>query len=178
MRLLRVAAAVIVLAATGWGIYRLAWIPYRCEAKKVRLQNATDAAQKEVDDYRATLLARSNLQEIAHCREHLPHDLQFIRLAAANQRRIGLREDAIATLRQALQTDRRPELYWEIGLILIELGRIDEALRWLGAAVTFAPFLAGSPEIDEPMRARVHEGMRAREEGIRAGTWREPPLPL
>lgn len=177
MRLISAALSAVVLATSLFGVYRLSWLPYRCETKKVRLDMLTKTANEEVNDYQKVLLARTNLEQMAPCRALLPHDLQFNRLGAANERMVGRPDDAIATLRRALETDRRPELYWEIGMLHFEHGRIEEGFRWLNAAASFSPRLMDSPNLDATMRERLREARRVREAGLHAGTWREPPLP-
>jgi hypothetical protein len=54
---------------------------------------------------------------------------------------------------EALRVDDRPQVYYNRGLMLLELGRVNDAVRDLATAVDFDPSLLAG--IDGELRDRV-----------------------
>ena len=86
-------------------------------------------------------------------------------LEADNEDLLGRREASIDALRRALTIDQRPELYFQIGTLLVELGRMDEAVEnyVMGTRIRRSSTLnIPSPEAERRVRLRLEELERAR----------------
>jgi tetratricopeptide (TPR) repeat protein len=102
-------------------------------------------------------IARANLVTLADCLQRRPGDVDFLMMRAANDRLLGNYADARSTYQEALRYDRRPELYYELGSVELQLGHRDEALETLYQAVLFSrTYLASlSPDVVEALNARL-----------------------
>jgi tetratricopeptide (TPR) repeat protein len=113
-----------------------------------------------VDPFRTSQSARANLTVIELCLKAVPDDVALYMLAAANDRLIGRSDEAASMYRKALQYDRRPELYYNLGIVELELNQRHEAIGDLLAAVCFSrTYLQDLPadvqnEINDALRQR------------------------
>ena len=153
-----VVAVGIAAALLAW---RIAWQPWQCNVTRKTIQARTSQTYDYVvDTFRASINARSNLTALDPCLKAVPDDVGLYMLAAANDRLIGRFDDAATMYRKALQYDRRPELYYNLGLMELAMNQHQAAVADLVTAVCFSrAYISDLPpdvqtEIKEVLRLR------------------------
>jgi tetratricopeptide (TPR) repeat protein len=150
----RVVFTVVVIVTAGFAVHRLCAIPFRDNLVMRGVEERMRVVEN-VDRFRAMPLARLNLAD-------LDGMARSSRLAAwylfygANCEILERWEDAANAYTSALAIDQRPEIYFSRGLILLRLGRIDEAASDMIQAVRFNPVLID--QISGALRTRVAAG--------------------
>ncbi len=153
-------AAILILAAAvcAWALYAFVYTPYSCDRSITTLIGRTQLAE-DAGVFDLPARARANLADLQRMEKPCRARTHLYMLEAQNENLLGRKEEAIATLRQALLVDRRPEIYIAIGTLLVELGRMDEAVDHFVTAGRFSParvkYIA-SPEA----RRRVEERLQ------------------
>jgi tetratricopeptide (TPR) repeat protein len=145
-------AAIAVAVVAGLTLYRFVWLPLQCNYVEGRLRGTTEAVLDE-PPMRQHIRARANLAEIERLPLHCRRGAETQMVIAANYRILGRYDDAIAAYISALDVEKRPEIYLQLGLTQIQDGRTGEAIRNLATAVRFHPPLIN--EIPEGIRASV-----------------------
>ena len=152
-----VAALAAVLLTVG---YRTVVVPYRCNTLTPGLRRSTLAIFDTPSDRREET-ARKNMARVVPCMEAMPYYVDLYMVLAANQRVLNRMEDAAATYTRALAYDRRPEIYYNLGHVQMELGQRDEGVANLYRAVLFdrailpeIPF----PDVRTELEARLQQG--------------------
>lgn len=141
----RLVLTAILMFTGAWLIFRLCYLPYRCNQT---IGVAVSAIQRDVlgaDNIATAISARGYATQLEMCLRsgtqlsgsHLL--VSCYMAAAANLRTLKRFDEALLMYRHALRLDRRPELYLQIGNTLEELGNHREALRYYMLAVTFNP---------------------------------------
>ncbi len=146
---------VIVIAAAGFAIHRLCVIPFRDNLVMRDVEERMNVVQS-VDPVRAAPLVRANLADldrVAHSRRLDPAWYMFY---GVNCEILERWQDAANVYTGGLAIDQRPELYFSRGLVMLHLGRIDQAAEDMITAVRFNPFLID--QIGGELRARVAAG--------------------
>ena len=93
------------------------------------------------------------LERLDAIRGNCRDDLTWFMLYAANCRVVGEGAEAVRAYTRALALYQRPEIYYNRGMTLIGMGRVDEAIADLTIAARFMPqFLE---ELDGETRRRV-----------------------
>lgn len=136
-----VAAASLVVAgiAGAFLAWRIAWQPWQCNVTKKAVEARTQLTYDVVvDTFRVSRNARANLTALELCLKTAPDDVALYMLAAANERLIGRFDEAATMYRKALQYDRRPELYYNLGLMELALNQRHAAVADLLTAVSFS----------------------------------------
>lgn len=154
----RLLALIPIAVACTWGLISFVSRPLSCNRSMARLQASTNLASETGDTYRATILARTNLAEMRRLEGPCRTTVNLYVLEANNFDVLGRKEDAIAALRRGLKVDQRPEIYFNIGTLLVELGRIDEAVENYVIAVRIAKSMVTaipSPEARERVDRRL-----------------------
>src|SRR5512132_1561082 len=147
-RLAKILLPVVLAACSVAAVWYLVVVPWRCDLVCARTENRTRTAfSNRVSDQNAHILARTSIDEIKPCLESDPTNVALYMIEAANFRILNRPEDAIAVYSRALQYDRRPELFLNLGLVQLETGRREEAIRNLELAVRF------NPHVDSEIRA-------------------------
>lgn len=152
---LRFVAGVIVIVAAGFAIHRLCVIPFRDNMVMRDVEERMNVAQS-VDPVRAVPLARANLADLDRVARSRRLDPAWYMFYGANCEILERWQDAADVYTRALAIDQRPELYFSRGLVMLHLGRIDQAAQDMITAVRFNPFLID--EIGGELRARVAAG--------------------
>ena len=133
MKILRFAAALLIIAAAGCALYFSCLLPYRCNVvKKARLR-ATMFAVEQSATPEGRLAARQNIAAFVPCMNDLCSDVSLDMLGAVNYRVIGRPEEAMRLYLDALRRDQRPEIYLNLAATELMLGNRaaarDHALR-------------------------------------------------
>ena len=137
-RLVRVCAAILLVGA---GVRLLIVDPYRgnLAAKEFRL--LTDRALRESSRPTRTRTAAQSVTSLRRELRHNPHDARLHLLTAANLRILRREQQAIVHYERALKTERRPEIFYNLGLAEVASGRREEGIGHLVAASMFNPWI-------------------------------------
>ncbi len=157
MRLvLRIVAAIAILAAAAAAIHTLCWQPYRCNKTAAALRDASNVAYEQKD----VLLARGNLEQILRGLEHCPGNVYLRVLAGQNFETLGRIESAAEMYTQALRYHRRPELFVRLGSAQHQSGLTEEGIANAARGAMFAPNILEKlpPSI---LRQRAYERISA-----------------
>lgn len=154
---------VIVLALTAavcaYATYAFAYTPYFCDRRLTTLLGRTKLAAGTSNSIDAILLARRNLTDLRSLESRCRCRVLLYTLQAENEYLLGRKEEAIDALRRGLLVEKRPEIYMGIGSVLVELGRMDEAVEHFVLATRFSAARVvniASPEA----RRRVEERLQ------------------
>jgi len=148
----RVILASVVIVAAGFAVHRLCVIPFR-DNLVMRDVEARMAIVENVDSFRAVSLARLNLGDLDRVARSRRLDPAWYLFYGANCEILERWQDASNAYTRALAIDQRPELYFNRGLVMLRLGRIDQATADMTRAVRFNPFFID--QISGELRARV-----------------------
>lgn len=143
-------AAVLLGALT---FYNWVYEPFVCNLRHNDLEASTLFLKQVADDTRIAVMARENVRKARTLCAMCPTTVAFHQHLAENQYALALKEDALASYGLALTVDRRPEIHLARGNILVELGRIDEAVSNYVQAVKFYPALIDN--VSSPYAARL-----------------------
>ena len=131
MLILRVALAAAVIAAAFHAIRERCYFPFQCNRVKKRAEAATSWAMDHSGSIQAALMARRVNAELIPCIEHCPAAVNTYMIAAANYAVLHRIPEAIVMYERALRYDRRPEIYFELGMAYLEVGQRDRAISAL-----------------------------------------------
>ena len=156
-RVLALTIAILAIAGAAWITLRFAYEPLFSETKKLQLQVRTESAMRASDAFNSAPIARENLAAIAGLLAKRRGDIDLLMMRAGNDRILGNFDDARAAYQEALRYERRPELYYELGCVDLQLGHRDEALEALYQAVLFSRtyFDGLSPDVVDALTARL-----------------------
>lgn len=153
MRLGRGILAIIIAAASLFGAYRVGWQEYRCNLTLSRVKSDMEH-QENRSDFVIAGLARHNLEllsdDCARCRTER---VDYLLMKGNNEVLLHQFTAALATYSRALQFDRRPEIYLNIGLTELDRGNYAEGVRNLTTACGFN--FAMNADLPEPARTDV-----------------------
>jgi tetratricopeptide (TPR) repeat protein len=135
-KLLRYAVVAASVAVAIPAFNRLVVAPYRCNIAKPRIQRTTMQVF-DSSSFAREPTARANIALLRGFLETRRSDVDLYMLLAANERILARNEDAIATYTRALAFDKRPEIYYNIGMLHLGNGRRGEAITNLYQAVLF-----------------------------------------
>lgn len=155
----RVLASVVVLALAGFAVHRLCVIPFR-DNRVMRDVEERMALLDSVEPSRANALASLNLSDLDRIAHSSRLDPAWYMFYGANCETLGRWDDAADAYTNALAIDQRPELYFNRGLVMLRLGRIDRAVADMTRAVRFNPFFID--QISGELRTRVEAEARLR----------------
>jgi tetratricopeptide (TPR) repeat protein len=150
---------VMLVAATGYSLQRVAFLPLRC-VHAASLDAAALNATERNDDMtqRMALRVRADLegcQSVSLADVRVPFTLGTASAAAGDARA------AIAQYQRALEIDRRPEIYLALGLAQLEALDRSAAIESFVRACTFDP--ARFSEIPyEEIKQETEQRIRAR----------------
>ena len=105
------------------------------------------------DPQQAAALARRNLTDLDRVARSCRLDPAWYLLYAGNCEILQRWPEAADTYTRALRIDDRPEIYFERGLVMLRLGRMDAAVADLATAARFNPNVLDG--IGGELRARV-----------------------
>ena len=132
----------ILLALAGvlcaYALYAFVYRPHSCDRAISDMIERTRLASDTGRVLQSTVMARQNLADLRRIEDRCHSRVHIYMLEAENEHALGRKEEAIATLRRALLIDRRPEIYFAIGTVLVELGRMDEAVDHFVTATRFS----------------------------------------
>lgn len=156
---LRIAAMLVVIAATVVALDWFVALPLRCSHAASVGAAELDNAGEVVDERTARLVRRvgASLQD---CDSVTPPDALIFFVRGAAEQGGGDVPTAIADYRRALEIDRRPEIYLHLGLAQLTASDRAAGLESLVRACTFDPSRLGA--LDDSTRREVKGIIRAR----------------
>lgn len=164
----RIAGLLLLVAATAYALHRWTIVPWRCSLAASR----ASAALQDVDaanDYVKLRVARSVIASLAGCERVSPPNVQIDYTRAEALALLGDHRAAIAGYQRALTIDRRPEIYFDLGMSHLQLLDRQAAVDDLAHAVAFDParldeISAGDlrSEVETRVRERFGEGWLVR----------------
>jgi tetratricopeptide (TPR) repeat protein len=165
MRLGRWLAALALCALHGYILHSQIYQPYRCNIVRKQIIARSERAQMR-SQTTATILARTNIEILRPCLDVCRTSVDYYMLLAANLAMLGRTLEAEQMYRQALRYDRRPELYFELGQLLLVRGRRDEARQVFRMAGYSGSYLNEIGE--ETMRNEMVNELSLRDAKLRA----------
>ena len=146
--------AIVFAAVAG---YFVCVVPYRANYTLATITERTVNAQN-VDPLDAAPGARTNLNDLSAIRTAEKLNPTWYLLYGANCEVLGRKTEAVEIYSRALEIDRRPEIYVSRGMVMLQLGRIDDAVNDLATAARFNPAVAY--ELSGELRERVAAASR------------------
>jgi tetratricopeptide (TPR) repeat protein len=128
----------ILSAGAAYLIFAWAIVPHRCNGEITLLTVRTESADAAVG-YRRLASAKANIEELQRLTTRCGGNVRVPLLIGANHEIRGAHESAVASYREALLLDQRPELYSALGAIQIQLGQLEEATKTYTTLARFAP---------------------------------------
>lgn len=166
----RIAAALLIAGAAVAAVYRIAYLPWRADVERKSLEAITLALWERQPTF-AAVRARQN---IAAAEVYLDmrgiHNTGLYMATAANYRLVEDFDHAAAMYYEALRFDRRPELYYNLGITEVSRGRRQQGIDILIRASMFNPFFI-QDITDGEVRSKVEDVVHAR----RFLPWRDYP---
>lgn len=151
--------AIVVMAAAGFAVHHLCVIPLRDDLL-MREIGQRMAIVENVDSYQAMSRAHLNLADLDRVARSRRLDPAWYLYYGANCEALHRWQAAANAYTRALDIDQRPEIYFNRGLVMLQLGQVDQATADMVRAVRFNPFFID--QISGELRTRV-----AAEAGLR-----------
>lgn len=137
MRLAKFVASFILLAIAWATLNRVVIVPWHVNVAKKSIERNTMGLITSGNARGAVSVILRNLEQLETFIDLTPQDVELYMLRGANLRLLNRTKDAIDTYSAALEYDQRPEIYFNLGLVLLEAGRESEAVDNLTVAVRF-----------------------------------------
>lgn len=153
--MIRNALSAIVVLAGLLAIYHTAVVPLRCNRENKRLEDATIRTMSQ-RGAAAAVSARENVDAVLRSIRACPREPNFYMIAAANYRILRRHDEAASMYEATLLLERRPEIYFQLGLTRVEMGMNIEAVENFTRACRFVPTLI------EQVPAHLREDVRGR----------------
>jgi tetratricopeptide (TPR) repeat protein len=148
----RAGCRLAAIAAAAAAFYHYSWMPEHANHVLKLLQTRTQTAT-DIGGDRAIFAARDNIALLQTITNSCQLSVDYHLIYAVNDRILGRSDEAIAHYTAALQSDHRPEIYFERGITYLEERKLDAATEDIALAVRFNPGFFDS--IDAQMQARV-----------------------
>lgn len=149
---LRVAIVAIAVAALIAGVV----MPWLCATRVARIAVATEAAWDAPRSAQSHAAAERHVAELRRCRWFVPTLIDCRFQEGLNLRLLLRHDEAARVYREALEIDRRPELYVALGITLVESGHAEEAITPFVNAGLFEPMYI-TDIYPEELRLRVDQ---------------------
>lgn len=148
-------AAAAIAVASGAAMYRMVYLPWRCNTIEGTVARSTDRISREDDPFRVRDAAERNVAMLQRCIDVCKTDVQLPTLAAANLMILGRAGAAAAMYERALRYDQRPELYLRLSTAQLAAGDRAAGIRSLVVAGDFAgkDYVLFSPDVLARMEA-------------------------
>lgn len=148
----------LVLVVGGYFAQVLVWRPFQCNVIKEKAQRTAIEMWGLPLNARAIFTARDHVKDLRKCVLACPADVDMYMTLALHYRLMGRLSEAIESYRKALEYDQRPELFFNLGLVQLELDQRQAALENLVTACRFDIYYADDipdPELRQQVVAEV-----------------------
>jgi len=139
-QLIKIAATAVIVACASLIVRHWVALPYACNN---RMRSATDRLKATLSiaggSLRAAELSRRVIDDLQPCVTASPDIVGAQMVLAASYRELGRNREAAAAYETALQYDRRPELYLNLGQTQIALGDSKSGIQNLVLACIYNP---------------------------------------
>ena len=132
MIVVRALLTLLIAAGAAFAVKTLAVDPLRCNQLERAVIADTEVVfvhPESIESWRVPVLARQSVVRINDCLGPCTVNPNLLMLYAANLRVLGQHESAIEAYQRALKLDRRPEIYFNLGMTELALGRQEAAIR-------------------------------------------------
>ncbi len=162
--ILRLLGVLVLAIGAAGALQRWVVEPVRCSHAASRGSVLLDSLDRAADTRKQAAAARVR-KRLGHCENSCPPDVGIPFTQGGAEEMAGDDPAAIRSYQRALQIDRRPEIYFRLGLA--QLGALDRAggLESLTRACTFDPKLINEipyedvrDEVRNRIRAKYGEG--------------------
>jgi O-antigen ligase len=145
------AVAVAAIAVTCLAAYRVGWMRYRTEVVKKRAEERL--YRDYSSDYERLRVARAVTSELAPYFENDPADYQTLFMMATAADNLKRKGQALTMYERALSLNQRPEIYANIAVLQLELGRADAARDNMMRAAIFNVLYV--EQVADPLRGEI-----------------------
>jgi tetratricopeptide (TPR) repeat protein len=142
MRAIRVLICVVIAGCAAYALDRIIFDPLRCNASLKRVQARSITLLDIPLGPAVSHTVHDMLAELGPCTGSCPTDPDMYMTIAVADRILGRYEHAAAMYTEALKIDRRPELFFNRGVMRLQMGRRDLAMDDFVEACTFADLYA------------------------------------
>ncbi len=129
--------ALILLFATSVLMARFIVRPFQCNRMIKQLRARAERGFRAEGSFLAVAHAHEDIISAIQCTKSASEKVEAYMIAAANLRLLGRPQEAVSMYQLALNYDRRPELYVNLGQTLIQAGHREEGLQMLVLAARF-----------------------------------------
>jgi tetratricopeptide (TPR) repeat protein len=136
IRAIRVLGLVAIAVATIAALHDAVYLPLVCEALESRAAFTADTLR---DDAAKLAWSRETIDSLLRCERFASGNSRIAYVLGNAYRDHGEPEKAIASYRRALSVDRRPEIYFALGMAQLEALHHDDAIDSFVQAGVFAP---------------------------------------
>ncbi|MEO8215484.1 MAG: hypothetical protein ABI718_00210 [Acidobacteriota bacterium] len=155
----RVVASAAVIVYSAWLGYRLCVVPYRCNLEEKRIEGLTVESMQS-SGASSVVRARQNLEELDSRTSCADQNIFMIR--AANLRTLGRIDESIVMYKSALAEEKRPEVYFQLGMAEFAAGQRNAAVD------SFVQTLLFQPSLEMEVPAELRSEVRGKVESERA----------
>jgi tetratricopeptide (TPR) repeat protein len=162
-------SAIVAILLAWFLINQRVYLPYRCNIAIKQSELFTGALQRR--DHRPmqdTVRAREHIERLTPCLRVVPSNIHLRNAIAANFLVIKRPQEAAEEYRKALRFGPRPELFYNLGIAMMQQGDTEGAIRnFVLAAFLHPSYIWYVPSnVHEETRRRLDE--LAREEAFDA----------
>jgi tetratricopeptide (TPR) repeat protein len=150
--IVRALSRLIASAAAVAAFYQYSWMPAHANHLLKTLQTRTQNAMTMGGD-RAIFAARDNIALLQTITNACQLSIDYHLIYAANERILGRNDEAIEHYTAALDSDHRPEIYFDRGMTYLDERKLEPATADLAVAARFNPWYLES--VDFGMQSRV-----------------------
>jgi hypothetical protein len=130
---------VTVSSALIYALHAYCYMPLHCNVIENQVEARSLSAFRGIGSLSGEIVARKNLRDLEPCTEIGSTDVNYYMIRAANFQIIGETAAAVQEYEHALLYDRRPEIYLNLGLQLLQMGNAVAGERALVSAGLFNP---------------------------------------
>ena len=141
----------VIVAALA--LYRFCVLPWRINRVLHTVEARSRIALAVSDRERSAILARQSIDDLSSIAGASELDVNFHLMYASNARLLGRWNEALDHYNAALRADHRPEIYFQRGLTMLEMGNPDAAVADFVTTARFNPNLLD--DMDYNLRERV-----------------------
>ena len=131
MGLLRTALAALVITAAFFALRDTSYAWFQCNRAEKQAESATEWAEEHAESFRGVSAARRALERMRSCIDRCPASIDPYMVAAADYFVLNQLPQTIAMYEAALHYDRRPEIYFELGMAYLQAGQRERATSTL-----------------------------------------------
>lgn len=151
---MKFATAIFIFASSLVGVYRYAYLPYRCSVVHKTVELSTEQAFRR-SDWSSAAIARNNLKLLDECPRDSRTDTHTMMLRAINLRLLNRTAEAAQQYEELLSIERSPEIHLNLGLTRLQRGERQRALASLLRAARVDPTIIRTIQ-DPNMLDQIH----------------------